>query len=115
LDKKIDNLENKLNTKIDNIEIRLNTKIDSTRLELIKLINDSREEVLKKVFENTQRIDELNKRIDNIYLSVGKAVNYNQIVDDLLLRMQKMESKLDQNYINELVNLIKLYTQNKKE
>ncbi|MCX7870126.1 MAG: hypothetical protein N2485_00910 [bacterium] len=121
LNDKIDKLRNELDSKIDKVDTKidkvsneLDGKINSLRTELITLINDTRNEILKKVFENTQRIDELNRRIDSIYVSVGEAVNYKQLVDDLLIRMQRMETKLDQAYINEILNLIKLYKEEKK-
>lgn len=51
--------------------------------------------------QNTLRIDETNKRIDNLYLEVSeikgqlnKALSQKEIINDVLTRVQKLEEKV---------------------
>lgn len=81
------------NKRIDDTNLRIdetNRKIDELRVEL-------RDEIRK----NTDRIDETNKRIDQLYLELSdikgdlrEALSRKEIIDDVLIRVQRLEEKV---------------------
>ncbi|MCX7966233.1 MAG: Atg14 domain-containing protein [Syntrophorhabdaceae bacterium] len=66
-----------------------------------KRIDDLRVELKQEIMLNTQRIDETNKRIDDLYTEVSyirgdlnRALSQKEIIDDVLIRVQRLEDKV---------------------
>lgn len=68
-------------------------RIDETNRKIDELRND--------IMKNTERIDETNKRIDQLYLELSdirgdlrEALSREEIIDDVLIRLQRIEEKV---------------------
>jgi peptidoglycan hydrolase CwlO-like protein len=70
--KRIDNLDWKLSTRIDNLNAQLSARIDETN----------------------QRIDQLYIEISSIKAELKKALSQKEVIDDVLIRIQRLEDKV---------------------
>ncbi|MCX7966653.1 MAG: hypothetical protein N2596_08525, partial [Syntrophorhabdaceae bacterium] len=64
-------------------------------------IDNLRVELKQEIMLNNQRIDETNKRIDDLYMVVAnirgdlnKALSQKEVIDDVLIRVQRLEDKV---------------------
>ncbi|MCX7965693.1 MAG: hypothetical protein N2596_03610 [Syntrophorhabdaceae bacterium] len=103
-----------MNSRMSGIESRMSSMESDIRDlrkaidETNKRIDDLRVELKAEIMLNTQRIDETNKRIDetnkridDIYLEVSnirgdlnKALSRKEVIDDVLIRVQRLEDKV---------------------
>ncbi len=81
------------NKRIDDINATLSNRIDETN----KRIDD----INKRIDDMNKRIDETNKRIDDLFLEVStirgdlkKALSEKESIDDVLIRIQRLEGKV---------------------
>jgi len=70
--KRIDDLDWKLSTRIDNLNAQLSARIDETN----------------------QRIDQLYIEISSIKAELKKALSQKEVIDDVLIRIQRLEDKV---------------------
>lgn len=70
--KRIDDLDCKLSTRIDNLNAQLSARIDETN----------------------QRIDQLYIEISSIKAELKKALSQKEVIDDVLIRIQRLEDKV---------------------
>ncbi|MDI1471162.1 paREP15, putative coiled-coil protein [Thermodesulfovibrio sp. N1] len=70
--KRIDDLDWKLSTRIDNLNSQLSARIDETN----------------------QRIDQLYIEISSIKTELKKALSQKEVIDDVLIRIQRLEDKV---------------------
>ncbi|MEM3018584.1 MAG: hypothetical protein QXO25_06880 [Candidatus Bathyarchaeia archaeon] len=96
-----------MNSRMNGIESRIaNMESDIRDIRRVldetnKRIDDLRMELKTEIMLNTQRIDETNKRIDDLYTKfseirgdLNKALSTKEVIDDVLIRVQRLENKV---------------------
>ena len=96
-----------INKRIDETNKRIdetNKRIDDTNKRIDELRAELKGEIIAntlRIGETNKRIDETNKRIDDLFMEVSKirgdlnkALSQKEILDDVLLRIQRLEARV---------------------
>ncbi|GAB4536771.1 MAG: paREP15, coiled-coil protein [Thermodesulfovibrionia bacterium] len=105
--KRIDDVRDYLLARIDDTNKRLddtNKRLDIIHIDLIKRIDETNkriDETNQRIDKTNQRIGETNQRIDNLYIEIGnikadlkKALSDKAIINDVLIRIERLETKV---------------------
>lgn len=90
--------------KVDDLKVELKEEINQNTLRIDdtnKRIDETRAELKKEISQNTLRIDENNSRIDKLLEQISQirddlntSISRKEIIDDLLIRVQRIEEKV---------------------